>query len=87
MQDGMPVLLVRGRVVNMTNRAVPVPKVRLSLVDEKGEEVYWWFHSLPLGRLDAEEDYRFVTSLPITRNDATHLKVEFEQNEDVVSGL
>ena len=86
-QDGMPVLLVRGRVVNMTNRAIPVPRVRLSLVDSNGEEVYWWFHALPLGRLDAEEDYRFVTSLPSPRNDATHLKVEFDQNEDIVSGL
>ncbi len=85
-EDGLPILSVRGRVVNLTNRAVPVPRVRLSLMDEKGEEVYWWFHALPLGRLDPQEDYRFVSNLHSPPNGATHLKVEFDQN-DTVSGL
>ncbi len=85
--DGLPILSVRGRVVNMTNRAVPVPRVRLTLVDSTGEEVYWWFHQLPLGRLDPQEDYRFVSNLPSPPIGATHLKVEFDQNDNTLSGL
>lgn len=86
-EDGLPILSVRGRVVNMTNRAVPVPRVRLSLVDSSGEEVYWWFHALPLGRLDPQEDYRFVSNLHSPPLGATHLKVEFDQNDDTLPGL
>lgn len=86
-EDGMPILSVRGRVVNMTNRVVPVPRVRLSLVNASGEEVYWWFHALPLGRLDPEEDYRFVSNLPSPPVEATHLKVEFDQNDDPLTRL
>lgn len=87
MEDGLPILSVRGRVVNLTNRAVPVPRVRLSLVDSTGEEVYWWFHALPLGRLDPQEDYRFVSNLHSPPVGATHLKVEFDQNDETISGL
>jgi predicted Zn finger-like uncharacterized protein len=40
--DGVEVLIVKGEVVNVTRRLIEVPRLRFSLRDAAGAEVYHW---------------------------------------------
>lgn len=40
--DGVAVLIVKGEIVNVTRRLIEVPRLRFSLRDAAGAEVYHW---------------------------------------------
>ena len=42
MEPGAPLLAVRGEVVNVTDRALPVPALRFTLRDKSGSATYAW---------------------------------------------
>jgi predicted Zn finger-like uncharacterized protein len=41
-EDGIPVLAVRGEIVNVTEEPVLLPEIRFSLRDSRSQEVYYW---------------------------------------------
>ncbi len=41
-EDGIPVLAVRGEIVNVTEEPVLLPPIRFSLRDSRSQEVYYW---------------------------------------------
>lgn len=41
-EDGIPVLAVRGEIVNVTENPVMLPTIRFSLRDSRAQEVYHW---------------------------------------------
>ncbi len=41
-EDGIPVLAVRGEIVNVTKEPVLLPPIRFSLRDSNAQEVYYW---------------------------------------------
>jgi predicted Zn finger-like uncharacterized protein len=71
-QNGMPVLTVNGDITNTTSRGVAVPRLLLTLRDDKERELYHWSVVLNVERLDPGQTARFSTTLqspPIEAND------------------
>jgi predicted Zn finger-like uncharacterized protein len=87
LKDGMPTLAVRGKIVNISNRYVPIPRVRLSLFDGGGEEVYRWFHPLNVMRLSPDEDHVFESELLSPPVGVTDLRIDFDQDDREIPGL
>ena len=42
MEQGIPVLRVKGGIRNVTQEAIEIPPVRLSLTSSSGQEIYFW---------------------------------------------
>jgi predicted Zn finger-like uncharacterized protein len=42
MQDGVPVLVVEGAIASASSRSIEVPRLRLSIRNGKGQEIYVW---------------------------------------------
>jgi predicted Zn finger-like uncharacterized protein len=76
-QEGLSVLAVRGSVVNVTDQALPLPRVRVSLRDDAGEELYYWTVVLDETRLDAGAATQFVTRLSSPPLGAARIEVTF----------
>ncbi|TCT11821.1 putative Zn finger-like uncharacterized protein [Tepidamorphus gemmatus] len=41
-EDGIPVLILEGEIVNIRNEPLPVPAIRFGLRGRSGEEIYAW---------------------------------------------
>ena len=61
--DDVPVLVVDGRLANVTQRAVRLPKLRFSLRDHRGQEVYDWAEAPPKALLAPGESLPFQSRL------------------------
>ena len=61
--DGVPVLVVDGRLANATPRAVRLPRLRFSLRDHRGQEVYDWAEAPPKASLAPGESLPFQSRL------------------------
>lgn len=86
-QDGITVLAIEGEVENVANRAVELPRVRLSVLGDKGVEIYSWTALLPRSMLYPHERVPFKSRLAsppaagkeimvrfLTRNDLTAIR-------------
>jgi predicted Zn finger-like uncharacterized protein len=61
----IPVLVVEGTLANITPRqAVQLPKLRFSVRDHLGRELYGWVERPPKGSLAPGEALRFASRLP-----------------------
>jgi predicted Zn finger-like uncharacterized protein len=78
-QEGLNILAVRGAVVNVTDQALPIPRVRVSLRDEAGEELYAWTVVLDDTRLDPGATTQFVTRLSSPPPGAANIEVTFAE--------
>ena len=63
MGDDIPVLVVDGRLANATHRAVRLPRLRFSLRDHRGQEVYDWAEAPPKASLAPGESLPFQSRL------------------------
>jgi len=81
-QDGLNVLAVHGTVVNVTDQALPVPRVRVALLDGAGEELYYWTVVLDVTRLDAGASVDFVTRLSSPPPGTANIEVRFAEGEE-----
>jgi hypothetical protein len=61
--DDVPVLVVDGRLANATQRAVRLPRLRFSLRDNRGHEVYDWAEAPPKASLAPGESLPFQSRL------------------------
>jgi len=61
--DEVPVLMVDGTLANVTQRAVRLPKLRFSLRDHRGQEVYDWAEAPPKALLAPGESLPFQSRL------------------------
>jgi predicted Zn finger-like uncharacterized protein len=63
-EDGQPVLVVTGRIVNLASRALPIPQtVRVTLNDADNRELYHWSFKPTAPTLKAGETLAFRTRL------------------------
>lgn len=81
-ENGLPVLAIYGAVVNVTNRELPVPRVRVGLRDDKQQELYHWTFAIPETLLAPAHSAEFVTRLSSPPLEARDLEVRFVDHDE-----
>ena len=76
-EDGKPVLAIFGEVVNLTERQLSVPKVRVALQDAAGNEIYHWTFDVQPAQVGPREAINFVTRMESPPQEADALEVRF----------
>ncbi len=81
-ENGLPVLSVRGEVVNVTGEPLHVPRVRFGLRDQSRQEIYSWSVSISGQPLAPQQSVKFVTRLASPPSEAGEIMVRFVKNDD-----
>jgi predicted Zn finger-like uncharacterized protein len=76
-RDGQPVLTVSGALTNVADRELPVPQIRIGLVDAEKHEVYHWTVAPNVISLKPGQSARFATELSNPPETAVHYEVRF----------
>lgn len=76
-EDGQPVLSVTGKVVNVTNRELPVPELSVVLSDDAKHELYHWNFEVGVPTLKPGAESPFLTRLSSPPPDAHNLNIRF----------
>jgi predicted Zn finger-like uncharacterized protein len=76
-EDGQPVLSVTGKVVNISDREVPVPEIRVVLLDDAKHELYHWTFDAGVPSLKPGAESPFMTRLSSPPAEARNLNVRF----------
>jgi hypothetical protein len=86
-QDGVPVLIIEGEVVNVTRQPVEVPRLRLSVMNDEDRELYAWTALLPRSVLPEGESLPFRSRLASPPPDTKKAVVRFLHRSDLTAGL
>ena len=76
-EKGRPVLLIKGEVVNTTDQARSVPRLRAAISDDRGRELSHWTVTTPISDLPAGKSTPFSTRLFSPPDGARSLAVTF----------
>ncbi len=76
-ENGLPVLAIKGVVVNVSGKMKAVPRLRVGLFDAKQQELYHWTFSLKESELKPDQKVPFVTRLSSPPSGARDLEVRF----------
>jgi predicted Zn finger-like uncharacterized protein len=76
-QDGQVVLTVTGALTNVTTRELPVPQIRVGLIDGDKRELYHWTFAPDVMTLRPGQSTRFVTRLSNPPEGASRFEVRF----------
>ena len=87
MQDGMPVLVVEGTIVNVTRTIVEVPRLRFALRNSLAQEVYAWTALPARSTLGPGESLPFRTRLASPPPDGRDVAVRFFTRHDLITGV
>lgn len=77
MRGGLPVLTVSGALTNVADRELPVPQIRIGLVDAEKREVYHWTVAPNVISLKPGQSTRFATELSNPPEGAVRYEVRF----------
>jgi predicted Zn finger-like uncharacterized protein len=77
LRNGQLVLTVSGALTNVTDRELPVPQLRIGLVDSDKRELYHWTVAPDVMMLRPGQSTRFVTKLSNPPDEAVNYRVEF----------
>jgi predicted Zn finger-like uncharacterized protein len=80
-QNGRPVLEVAGKLVNVSSRELPVPRVRVTLTDDDQRELYHWTFSPPRKTLGVGQSLGFSTRLTGPPPAAKHFQLHFASQD------
>jgi predicted Zn finger-like uncharacterized protein len=75
MRNGRLVLTVSGALTNVTDRELPVPQIRIGLVDNDKREVYHWMVATDVITLKPGQSTRFVTRLSNPPQGVTEVRI------------
>lgn len=78
-EDGQPVLSVTGKVVNISDRELPVPIIRVMLSDSDQHEIYHWMFNAGIQSLKPGAQSPFVTRLSSPPPEARNLNIRFAE--------
>ena len=78
-EDGQPVLSVSGKVVNVSDRELPVPIIRVMLSDQDQHEIYHWMFDTGVPTLKPGAESPFVTRLSSPPAEARNLNIRFAE--------
>jgi predicted Zn finger-like uncharacterized protein len=85
--QGVPVLVVDGRIVNLTNRILDVPRLRIAVRNAAGHEVYAWTALAQSPILGPRDSLPFRTRLASPPSDARDVVVRFFTKHDRMAGF
>ncbi len=80
-EDGLPVLSVTGKVVNVSDRELPVPELQVVLTDDARRELYHWTFDAGVPSLKPGAESAFTTRLSSPPADARNLNIRFAEAE------
>jgi predicted Zn finger-like uncharacterized protein len=86
-QDGITVLAIEGDVENVVNRAVELPRVRLSVLGDNGVEIYSWTALLPRSILYPHERVSFKSRLASPPAQGKEIMVRFLTRADLTASI
>jgi hypothetical protein len=76
-EDDLPVLLIKARIVNISKTDLFVPKVHVSLVNAYHHEVYGWTVDPAVKTMKPGQSVAIHTRLPSPPSGARHLELTF----------
>jgi predicted Zn finger-like uncharacterized protein len=86
-QDGVQVLVVEGAITSASGRVVEVPRLRFSMRNPGGQEVYAWTALPTRSLLSPGETLAFRSRLASPPPDARDVLVRFFNHRDLVAGI
>lgn len=86
-QDGVTILIIDGRIVNTSNKAVDVPRLRFAARTATGQEVYTWTMQPPRSILGPGDSIPFTSRLAAPPAEAADVLVRFFTAQDAGRGL
>jgi predicted Zn finger-like uncharacterized protein len=85
--QGVPVLVVDGKIVNLTNRIMDVPRLRIAIRNAAGHEVYAWTALAQSPILGPRDSLPFRTRLASPPSEARDVVVRFFTKRDRMAGF
>ena len=85
--EGVPVLVVEGNIVNDTYHTVAVPRLKFAVRNNAGAEIYSWTAVPPRTALPPGESAAFRARLASPPLEARDVLVRFVTGGDVVAGM
>ena len=84
--DGKPVLVIEGMIVGETKKPVELPRLRFSVRDEQGAEIYAWNAVLEQPVLKPGERAYFKSRLASPPPEGRNIDVRFFNKRDLAAG-
>jgi len=84
--EGKPVLVIEGVIVGQTSKAVELPRLRFSVRDEQGAEIYAWNAVLEQPVLKPGERAFFKSRLASPPPEGRNIDVRFFNKRDLAGG-
>jgi predicted Zn finger-like uncharacterized protein len=84
--DGKPVLVIEGMIVGETKKPVELPRLRFSVRDEQGAEIYAWNAVLEQPVLKPGERAYFKSRLASPPPEGRNIDVRFFNKRDLAGG-
>lgn len=87
LQDGIPVLVVEGKVVSSTKGIAEVPRLRFAIHDQTGKEIYTWTMMPSRTLLASGETLPFRSRLASPPAEGRDVSLRFFNRRDAISGF
>lgn len=84
-EEGLPVLAITGEVVNITDKRVALPRLRVGLRDQNQTELYHWTFALEEAALPPNEAVTFITRLSSPPPESRDIEIRFADTTDIAS--
>jgi hypothetical protein len=84
--EGKPVLVIEGAIVSDTPKATDVPRLRFSVRDEQGAEIYAWNAVLEKTVLKPGDRAQFKSRLASPPAEGRSIDIRFFNKHDIASG-
>jgi predicted Zn finger-like uncharacterized protein len=84
--EGKPVLVIEGVITGETRKAVELPRLRFSIRDAQGAEIYAWNAVLEQPLLKPGEHAAFKSRLASPPPEGRHIDVRFFSKRDAAGG-
>jgi len=84
--DGKPVLVIEGMIVSTTRKAVDLPRLRFSVRDAQGTEIYAWNTVLDQTVLKPGERTAFRSRLASPPPEGRNIDIRFFNRRDLAAG-
>ena len=84
--DGKPVLVIEGVIVGETKKPVELPRLRFSVRDAQGAEIYAWNTVLDQPVLNPGERARFKSRLASPPPEGRNIDIRFFNRRDLAGG-
>jgi len=86
LHEGVPILVVGGKIVNVTSKTETVPHLRFAVRNAARQEIYSWSAVPPRGALGPGEAAAFQTRLASPPPDSHDVLIRFVNRYDILAG-